>query len=158
MPSGLCDCAGSLEMYSAPLCIRSFRHRQERRDRCFDVGVKHFNFVSDPATHSKKELLVGVVWSWEQDLAGIGDVQQLLPGNAVLLEEEDLSDQLGQLALRRKLERVATYRQLQAVSNSLATSTRGRVTLESFLLPNDVHVRRVDKHETWVGQVREGWC
>ena len=55
-----------------------------RNRRCHSfVGVQHFNIIADPATHSKKEVYVSVVWSWEQDLAAMGDVQLMLPGNYI---------------------------------------------------------------------------
>ncbi len=87
----------------------------------------------DPATHSKKETAVSVIWSWEQNIGAFGDVQRMVSGSAVLEDEEAFSDRLAQLARLRKLERVATYRQnrqLQAVSNTMANlSSHRRITL-----------------------------
>lgn len=128
---------------------------QERRQLCFGVGVKHFNVVGDPATHAKQEVFASVVWSWEQECAAFCDIQQVLPGNVVLPDEEDMPDRIRQLALEFRLERVATFRQLQATSNALRSLTGGRTTLNSFLLPDDVHIRAPEQNEVRV-VVNEG--
>lgn len=114
--------------------------------------MKHFNVVADPATHSKKETYVSVVYSWEQEIAAFGDVQLLHPGNVVLPDEQDLPDRLAVLAAQRRLERVATFRQLQACSNTLAALTHRRISLDSFLLPEDVRVRPVKESEVRIVQ------
>lgn len=117
---------------------------------CFGVDVKHFNIVGDFATHAKKETFVSVVWSWEHGYGAFGDVQQVLPGSVVLPGEDDLSDRVQQLALEFRLDRVASYRQLQATSNTLHTLTNGRTNIHSFLLPDDVHVRAPEQSEVRV--------
>jgi hypothetical protein len=116
----------------------------ERRGLGFSVGINHWNIVFDPATHSKKETAVSVIWSWEQNIGAFGDVQRMVSGSAVLEDEEAFPDRLAELARRRKLERVATYRQLQAVSNTMANlSSHRRITLNDFFLPSSVHARPV---------------
>ena len=116
---------------------------KERRSLCFDVGVHHFNVVADPASHSKKDMYVSVIWSWEQGLAVFGDVQWMLPGREILPTEQSLPDGLAYQAAMRRLARVATFRQLQACSNTLSECTRRRVDLDGFLLPEGVHIRAV---------------
>ena len=120
----------------------------ERRSLGFSVGINHWNMVFDPATHSKKETAVSVIWSWEQNIGAFGDIQRMVSGCAVLEDEEALSDRLADLARRRQLERVATYRQLQAVSNTMFNlSLHRRITLNDFLLPSSVHARPVGENE-----------
>ena len=71
----------------------------------------------------------------------------MVTGSAVLEDEEVFPDRLAILARRRKLERVATYRQLQAVSNTMSTLSRHRrITLNVFL-PSSVHARPVGGDE-----------
>jgi len=102
---------------------------QERRQLCFDQAVTHFNMVADAATNSKKEMFVATRWSWQNDLAAYGDVQLLQPGDIVLPDEQDMTDRIALMAAERRLQRVATYRQLQAYSNILHQATGGRLTL-----------------------------
>ena len=114
---------------------------QERRQLCFDQAVTHFNMVADAATHSKKEMFVATLWSWQNDLAAYGDVQLLQPGDIVLPDEQDMTDRIALMAAERRLQRVATYRQLQAYSNILHQARGGRLTLDSFRLPANVDAR-----------------
>ena len=127
---------------------------QERRQLCFDQAVTHFNMVADAATHSKKEMFVATLWSWQNDLAAYGDVQLLQPGDIVLPDEQDMTDRIALMAAERRLQRVATYRQLQAYSNILHQATGGRMTLDSLRLPANVHARPVQPDDVRV--LREG--
>ena len=74
----------------------------ERRSLGFSVGINHWNMVFDPATHSKKETAVSVIWSWEQNIGAFGDIQRMVSGCAVLVDEEAFSDRLADLARRRQ--------------------------------------------------------
>ena len=127
---------------------------QNRRSVLFHAGVHHINMVADPATHSKKETFVSVLWSWETGSAAYGDAQFLHPGKDLLPSEQDMPDAIALLARRRKLQRVASWRQLQAVSNVVRLATGGRLVLDSFKLPADAHVRAVRPGEVRV--VRPG--
>jgi hypothetical protein len=49
--------------------------------------VHHFNIIADPAAHSKKEYMFGLVYSWEADAGGVLDAQRIMPGNAALPED-----------------------------------------------------------------------
>ena len=66
---------------------------------------------------------------------------------ARLFQEEDLEDSITRLALQWKLERTATYRQLQALSNSVLHLTDGRLTLNSFALQSGALTRPVAEGE-----------
>lgn len=61
-------------------------------------------------------------------------------------QEDDLPDHLAFLAMQHKLERVATYRQLQALSSALNNLTAGRLTLSDFI-PAGVTLRPVEEGE-----------
>ena len=125
---------------------------EDLRTLAFGVGVSHWNMIADPAMHSKKDTFVSVVWSWQQGLAAFGDCQLLAPGNTVLVDEANLPDRLAVLAAERRLQRVKTFRQLQAVSHTLSLMTRGLFTLDSFLLPEGVEVRAAQEQEVRVVQ------
>ena len=86
-------------------------------------------------------------------MAAFLDVQLLQPGSVILPEEVDMSDKVAWLAGLRKLERVKTYRQLQACSNMLGSLTDSRWTLSSFHLPAGVVSRPALDNEVRV--VRE---
>jgi hypothetical protein len=58
------------------------------------------------------------------------------------------------LAAKRKLERVAAFRQMQAISHQLHTLTDESITIDHFALPDNVHLQPVAPHE--VRFVREG--
>lgn len=128
---------------------------EERRQICM-AAVKHFNMIADPATHSKKEVMVSVIWSWEQNLAVLGDVQLMCPGNRIAPNEANFVDSVAILAHETKLERVATFRQLQAISCTLANMTSGHVTLDTFLPPAELHVRPVQQGEARVVREEQG--
>jgi len=106
--------------------------------------------VADPATHSKKDVFVSVIWSWEQGFGGFGDAQLMHPGKIILPDEQDLPDRLAVLAAERRLQRVKAFRQMQACSNTLSELTGGRFILDSLELPPDVHVRAVKAEEVRV--------
>ncbi len=72
----------------------------------------------------------------------------MVTGSAVLEDEEVFPDRLAILARRRKLERVATYRRLQAISYTLfKLSGHRRITLNDLFLPSSVHARPVGGDE-----------
>ena len=116
----------------------------------FHGGVHHINMVADPATHSKKETFVAVLWSWEVETTAYGYFQLLHPGKIILPSEQDMPDSIALLARLRNVERVASYRQLQAVSNPIRLATGGRLALDTFQLPAGAHVRPVQPGEVRV--------
>ena len=60
-----------------------------RRNMCFGPGVHHINVIADPATHSKKEAMVSVLWSWEEQVAGHGDVQWISATKTILACDQE---------------------------------------------------------------------
>jgi hypothetical protein len=123
---------------------------QVNRALCFGPGVDHINIIADPATHTKKEICVSTLYSWQQDHACFGDAQVILPGDQIMPDEQDMMDHVAVLANERRLERVATFRQLQAYSNTLLSATSGRLCLDSFRLPPNVHAHPVRSGEVRV--------
>ena len=111
--------------------------------------VHHLSMVADLATHRKREVSVSVMYSWENNVAAYGDVQYVLPGSVVLDSEVDWPDYIAQVAVAGHLERVATYWQLWASSQTIQAVTGDRLRgLADFLLPGNVHIRPVqDQHQ-----------
>ena len=99
---------------------------------------------------------MGVLWSWEQDCAVFGDVQLVRAGSSVLDSEACFADNVSFLARESRLERVSTYRQLQAVSNMLCQLTTMEITLDSFLPPPGLLVRAVNDGEVRVIRREQG--
>jgi hypothetical protein len=118
-------------------------------------GVHHFNLVSDPGMHNYKECLVSVLWCWEIEQAMHCPWQHLKPGKVLTpLEVTDMDVDLCRYAARHKMERVASFRQLQGYSNQLRVMSSGPgsrgppVTLATFKLPDSFHVRPVTANES----------
>ena len=85
-----------------------------QRNSSVFTTVYHWNWVADPGSHTYKEVMPAVLYSWELEEACFPAFQYLLPGKGgVTIFDCELDDDLVQIALKMKLERVATYRQLQ---------------------------------------------
>ncbi len=74
----------------------------------------HLNVVADPCTHLYREAMHAALWCWEANEACFSELQWVLPGKCgVAIFVCEFEDVMVQMALETKLERVATYRQLQ---------------------------------------------
>lgn len=112
--------------------------------------VSHFNLVSDPGTHDYKECLVSLLWCWEITQGMHCPWQFLVPGKILTPLDIHMDEAMARYAARQKLERVASFRQLQGYSNQLRVMTRylnPPVTLISFKLPAGFHIRSVSASE-----------
>ena len=59
-------------------------------------GVNHWCVVADPGSHTYKDCLVSVVWSWERQQGVYPPYQELVPGKVVLADEADFDTQMEQ--------------------------------------------------------------
>ena len=71
---------------------------RERRKMAFD-GVKTWSIVADPATHSKREVLGTLIYSWEIGIATHGDLQYLPMSKRLLSSEIDSQEHLKRDAM-----------------------------------------------------------
>ena len=55
---------------------------RERMRMAF-LGVNHLSIVADPATHSKKETMASICWSWQVGIAAFCAIQYIPQGRAV---------------------------------------------------------------------------
>ena len=110
-------------------------------------GINHYCIVADPGSHSYKDCLVSLVWSWEKQLGAYPPWQELVPGKVLLKGEVDPRSELELLRLHKKLTRVASYRQLQGCSHQIYNLSGGQDTLATFKLPADANVRPVQQGE-----------
>ena len=112
----------------------------------------HYNVVADPARHSKRDWMVAAIYTWETDSMVFADVQKLVPLAAFLDSEVEYADaHTEQLVLEGRAERIASFRQLQAVSNLIRSITNDRLlTLSAFNVPAGMMVRAVNENESYV--------
>ena len=110
------------------------------------IGVSHFNIVTDASTHSCRDTLVSVCYSWEQDVAVHMTAQVLPPGKTIThYDQGAMPGAIASLCAERKLQRIAAWRQLQSLSHQL-TLIAGK-SLDYFQLPPDVFVQAVGPHD-----------
>ena len=121
----------------------------ERAKESF-YGQEHINIVADAGTHSCKEVFAAVAYSWARDVAAYPPMQILLPGNQVTCVEQEMADDVAVLSARRKLDRVAAFRQLQGLSHMVHHLTDGRMSINAFRLPPDVRLTPVLENEVRV--------
>ena len=104
----------------------------------------HYNVVADASRHGSagKEVLVSVCGSHENRTACHLSVQEMLPGNTVSAADALTLDSLVEmLARNRKLQRLSSYRQLQAISQQVKWLSNGRfATLDDFRIPEGVFI------------------
>ena len=81
------------------------------------TGCLHLNIVADAATHNNKEVFVGAAYSHEKNNGTYPPFQYITPGKLITPFEQDLGDAMLRLSAQGKLERVAAFRQLQALSH-----------------------------------------
>ena len=120
-----------------------------RRDFAFR-DARHICVISDPSIHSKKDLGVTVFWSWETGTAAFGDVQDIVQQKHLLPEDRDLPSNVVLRWDKPRRERVASYREMQALSHTishLTTKGHGVKSISDFILPQDVILRPVKAGE-----------
>ena len=110
-------------------------------------GINHWCFVADPGHHSYKESLVSLVFSWELNAGCYAPWMHLVPGKAIAPGEVDMLDAVERAREANKLERVASFRQLQGISKQLSYITNGVLSADSFSLPSSCNVRPVGANE-----------
>jgi len=121
---------------------------QERRRHTFGSQVNHINLASDPATHSKKEAMVSVAWSWESEAGAYADFQWMPQSKTMTPDGAGMPEHIFALAATDRLERLSTFRQLQAYSNTVAQLTDNRLAnLDAFSVPELACTRLVRDNE-----------
>ena len=82
--------------------------------------------------------------TWENDLGAHLTAQRIPHGkHLTYLDQSNMPPEVAVLAAKRRLERVAAFRQLQSISHQIHILTRGRLTLDSFKLDSAVHLQPV---------------
>ena len=120
----------------------------DERAKLAFTGASHVCLSIDGSTHSYHETLLGIAYTWENNQAAYTKIQHMLPGRDVLKGEAALTDLVQLLAEQRRLERVAAYRQLQAIGHM--TSMLCRRCLEDYDMPPGVHLTPLAAREARV--------
>lgn len=99
-------------------------------------GARFFNIATDASRHSTRDTLISVVFAQENQVGVYAKAQVLKSGGKLLAPDECLlDDDVERLAATRQIERLASYRLMQAISFQLKQLTGG-VTLEAFHIPD----------------------
>ena len=108
-------------------------------------GCNHWCLTTDPGTHSYKECLVSIAYSHEFQVGCYPKWQHVLPtkGNLLTPLDVEMESDIKAYAAVGKLERSASYRQLQAYSHQISLTSGGQRSLDDFRLPDACHVRPV---------------
>ena len=110
---------------------------------------RQINFIADGSTQSTRDCLVTVAWANEIS-AGVFAPMQVMKTRPVSPQDRFDDTLLLQISKRRKLERVAAFRQLQAVSHQISILHRGRMDLASFSIAPSLGQRPVKAGESRV--------
>ena len=132
--------------------LSSMNATYRERMRLAFTGTNHLCIVADPATHSKKETMIGICWSWEAGVGAYGVIQHIAQTKHVLPTEQDMSDHLATLSILRKLDRVASFRQLQALSNIIEQIGCWR-GIDDFRLGGDYLIDAVGEGEVRIVEI-----
>ena len=99
------------------------------------LQLPHLCLVTDASTHSSKDTLVTIVYNHEKDVCGLAPCQVVSRSKRVSPLDFDLAEDVQALAATRKIERLAAYRFLVALSNQVSEVTQGRQQLSSYFPP-----------------------
>ncbi len=77
-------------------------------------------FVAGPATHGGKETLTSAIYSWEKDTACLGTIQQISAAKQLTNHEHAMPENIAKLGSKNRQERVAAFKQIQAISHQLS--------------------------------------
>ena len=66
-----------------------------QRVRLALLGVNHLCIAMDLATHSKKETMTSICWSWQAGVAAYGAIQYIPQSKTALVSEQEMPDHIG---------------------------------------------------------------
>ena len=91
-----------------------------RRSGMSMAGCQYYSVACDASRHSCRETLVSCVWSTDNQVGCYANSQVMKSGGTLLAPGEALlDDEVEELAATRQIERLASYRLMQAVSYQL---------------------------------------
>ena len=110
-------------------------------------GLRHFNVLTDASRFSTDETIVSTAYSPEFDFAVFMNNQKVKSGSKEHLYPNEFPMEAGieRLAAERKVDRVASYRLIQALSSQLKILTQNDVNMESFVVDESSYLGLVLK-------------
>ena len=76
--------------------------------------IWHYCIVADPGTHSYKEVMPGILYSWELDMASFLTWQRVVAAQGGLLYgDTEIDEDVMTYFQERKLAKLATFRHIQ---------------------------------------------
>ena len=126
---------------------REFDVREEKYKNAFS-GLSKFDIAGDPEAHAGEDAFVGIFYSWQIRAATYGPIKVIPPGKHLGPDEIRMTDAARSVVMARKHERLASYREMQAISSYMKNATG--LQLDSFVVPDGVVIRPVDDGEVRV--------
>ena len=122
---------------TSQMWMRKVQNMYSNRAALSFSGVKHVNIISDASRFSGRDTLVSIAYSVENDAAAYLNNQFLKCGKILGPDDLLLETSVEVLAAKRKVQRLASYCVLQALSNQLKWLTSQKTTLASFDYSSD---------------------
>ena len=127
------DRAAGMSEASVDYWMRKIQNIYGRRSAVSMSNCRFFSVACDASRHSTRDTLVSTVFSVENNVGVYANAQVLKSGGKLLAPDEAiLDDEVEHLAATREIDRLASYRLMQAISFQLKFLTSK--TLNSFLL------------------------
>ena len=109
--------------------------------KCMFAGATKLCVAADSSQYSGEKTGVSILWSPERRVACYLPVQVISQSSLFSPTDGDMSDRLRQLALNRKLTRVAAYREWQAgVRMQMGASPTSSPHRNFEVLPHKAHL------------------
>lgn len=126
------DRHGGCHPQTCQMWLRKMHNMYASRASLSFNGVQHMSVATDASRFSGRDTLISVAYTQENDVAVymnnqvLNTSKELSPGDAML------EDTIEVLAAQRKLERVAAYNLMRALSNQIKHLTQGSVNIANF--------------------------
>ena len=107
------------------------------------LGEIQFSMAMDPSGYDGEDTMVSQIYSAARNIAANALIKIIPRGKNISINEIAMSDRFAAVCLQRKHQRWASYKEMRAVSAQIGSITRGRMSIDSFRLPDGFAVRRV---------------
>ena len=131
---------GGCHAQTSQLWTRKIQSMYSSRAALGFRGAKHINIISDASRFSGRDTLVSVAYNYESDSGVYLNNQYLKCGKILGPEDLLLEGNIEVLAAKRKVQRLASYTVLQALSNQLKWLSKQTTTIASFDFASDEQV------------------
>ena len=127
------DRAAGMSEGSVHYWMRKIESIYAKRSSMSVSDCRFFNIACDASRHSTRDTLVSIVYAMENQVGVYANAQVMKSGGKLLAPDEAvLDEEIEHLAAIREIDRLASYRLMQAISYQL--KFLASKTLSSFLL------------------------